>query len=135
MYNKKPLTILLDKTGPHTDTHTQTKKWTPPGLYSAFQARKIVRLGVRMAGYLAASARLDVHTFPELQSPKARTRAAELRGGETRWSPLMRWSIARCNVQTTHLRCAGCSPPQTQTEALLSTTTHWLWMPGWKCLN
>ena len=73
-------------------------KWTPPGLYSALQPRRIVRLGVRTAGYLAASARLVVHTFPELPSPIARTRGAEPRGGETRWFPLMRWSTARCNV-------------------------------------
>ena len=42
----------------------------PPGLYSALQPGRIVRLGVRTAGYLAASAWLVVHTFPEHQSPK-----------------------------------------------------------------
>ena len=66
MYKQKHLTILLDKTGPHT----QRKEMDPPGFYSALQPRRIVRLRVRMAGYLAASARLVVHPFPELRSPK-----------------------------------------------------------------
>ena len=70
MYKQKHLTILLDKTGPHTDTHTQRKEMDPPGLYSALQPRRIVRLGVRTVGYLAVSAQLVVHPFPELRSPK-----------------------------------------------------------------
>ena len=84
MYKQKHLTILLRQDRPtHRHTHPK-KKMDTPGLYSALQLRRIVRLGVRTAGYLAASARLVVHTLSELQSPEARTRAAEPRGGETR---------------------------------------------------
>ena len=83
MYNKMHLTILLRQDRP-AHRRTPKNKIDPPGLYSALQPRRIVQLGVRTAGYLAASARLVVHPFPELQLPKARTRAAEPRGGEMR---------------------------------------------------
>ena len=64
------------------------------GLYSALQPRRIVRLGVRTAGYLAASARLDVHPLPELRSPEdgpgqpdadQRQRRDEARPASSRW--------------------------------------------------
>ena len=68
MYKQKHLSSCYLKTGPHTDAHP--RETDPNGLYSALQPWRIVWLGVRMAGYLAASARLDVHNSPELQSPE-----------------------------------------------------------------
>ena len=103
------------------------------GLYSALQPRRIVRLGVRTAGYLAASSRLDVHNFPELQSPKARTRAAESSGGDTRRSPPMTLDrlLQRAGRDTLEARDAvRCKPrqrralEQTQDAKLLDATTR-----------
>ena len=59
MYKNKALTQFY-LTG---QARTPKKKWTPSGLYSALQPRRIVRLGVRTVGYLAASARLVDRTF------------------------------------------------------------------------
>ena len=50
--------------------HTQTEM-DPTGLYSAIQPRRIVLLGVSIAGYLAASGRLDAPFFSELRAPSS----------------------------------------------------------------
>ena len=58
MYNEKKTLIqfyLTEWCHTHTHTHTQ-KKWTPSGLYSVLQPRRIVQLGEQsLAGYLSAS--------------------------------------------------------------------------------
>ena len=65
MYKALKQFLLIDWA--HRHTHAHTKEMDPNGLYLALQPRRIVRLGVRTDGYLAASARLDVHPFPELR--------------------------------------------------------------------
>jgi len=55
--HSKALNQLLLKEGSTGHTHAHTKEMNLNGLYSALQPWRIVRLGVWMAGYLAASAR------------------------------------------------------------------------------
>ena len=91
------------------DTHTHTqipqKKMDLNGLYSALQPRRIVWLGVRTAGYMAVSARLDVHPFPELQSPKdgpGQPNPEEARRGDL---PCL---VGRSLIVMHRTRCLGC---------------------------
>uniref|UniRef100_A0A8C4NNA6 Uncharacterized protein n=1 Tax=Eptatretus burgeri TaxID=7764 RepID=A0A8C4NNA6_EPTBU len=75
---KKALTQFYLKTGPHTDTHP--KKWTPPGLYSALQPRRIVRLSQNgwLPGHERAAGRSH---FRSLGRRRACELLCEPRGG------------------------------------------------------
>ena len=65
----KALNQFLLKDGP-TDRHTP-KRNGPKMVFIIPSARREVKLrDENMAGYLAASARLDVHHLPELWSPE-----------------------------------------------------------------
>ena len=81
MYKQKHLTILLDKTGLHTDTHPN--KWTLRVLFGS-PAEEDSSAGSQ-DGWLPGRERAAGRPpLPRAPVAKGRTRAAEPRGGEMR---------------------------------------------------
>ena len=96
--------MLLKQDRPAHRHTPKEKKWTSRVFLIPSAWRDVELRDENVAGYLAASAQLDIHNFPELQSPEdgpgqpdADQRRDEARPASSRWDQT---SVERCDPRT-----------------------------------